>query len=155
MMARAVDAARGRPRAALALATFLICAGLVLGPVREVIAYTFDTGFDRRAYDFPRDSDGQVGESTGNLNGGGSPPYPNRDRITYGRATPIFEVSHPSAVTTYVSLKYDWVATDWCNQSRRYVVKHERAHSRGWAHFKENPVVNKAYHKNAPGGCNP
>ncbi len=155
VMARAVDAARERPKAALALAAFLICAGLVLGPIREAIAYTFDTDFDRRAYNFPRDSDGRVSESTGNLNGGGSPPYSNRKRVTFGKATPVFEVSHPSAVATYVSLKYDWVATDYCTVPRTYVTKHERAHSRGWAHFKETPAVNNAWHKNAPQGCNP
>ena len=51
------------------LAVFLVVAGLVLSFGREAIAHTFNTGYDRGAKGFPRDSDGYVPESVGDLNG--------------------------------------------------------------------------------------
>jgi hypothetical protein len=69
-MAGAVTAVCKRPRAVVVLAVFLIFVGLTLGLAREAIAYTFDTGYDRGAKGFLRDSDGYVPEEQRGVHGG-------------------------------------------------------------------------------------
>lgn len=144
-MAGTVAAMRARPKASVALAVFLIVAGLTLGLAREAIAYTFDTGYDRGAYNFPRDSNGLVPESEGRLNGDGPPS--TRTSHKYGQANVYFYTGPgPENGDTFIELVYDWRETDYCNIPRDELRLHERAHSRGWAHNKENYRVNKAYY---------
>lgn len=150
-MAGTVAAMRGRPRALAALAALLVAAGLVLGPAREVLAYTFNTGYDTRACCFRRDSDGRVSEREGRLNGDAPPS--TRELHTLGRAIP-WKFSYSNNTTKWdVRLTYDWRETEYCNIYRGTVYAHERAHARGWDHGKGNPTINKAYY--ASGTCFP
>lgn len=138
-----VAAMRERLKATVVLAVFLIVTGLTLGLAREAIAYTFNTGYDRGAVGFPRDSDGRVPEATGRLNGGGAPS--SRDRHVYGQTSWWVYVAEPYQETRD-SIKYDWRETDYCNVSRDKVYAHERAHSRGWGHGRGSPGANAAYY---------
>lgn len=135
MTAGTVAAVRRRPRAVIAV--LLIGAGLALGPARDAIAYTFDTSYDRGAYSFPRDSDGNVPEAAGDLNAG--PPQP-RSWHVLGQTT-----WYGSMGIYRDTIEYDWPETDWCNIPRYKVRDHEHAHARGWSHGAGTPSSNPAF----------
>lgn len=138
MMAGTVAMMRERPTATFVLAVFLIVAGLTLCFAREAIAYTFSTSYDRGAYSFPRDSNGQVPEGAGDLNPG--PPQP-RDWHVYG------QTSWYGTLGIYSDkIQYDWPEMNWCNAPENAVRRHERAHSRGWSHGAGSPSSNPAHY---------
>lgn len=130
----AVAGLRARPRTTILLAVLLIGTGLVLGLAREAIAYTFDTRTDTGARGAPRDSDGTVPESVGDLNG-----YTYGDGwIEYGRTNWWVYTAEPYQETR-ARITYDWAATDYCKVRRYRVADHEKAHSRGWGHGYGHP----------------
>lgn len=144
-MADVAAGLRARPKTTTVLAVLLLSAGLTLGFAREVIAYTFDTGYDTGARNFPRDSDGSVPESKGDLNG-----YVYNDGWTvYGLTT-----WYSSGGTIWDKIKYDFAAMDYCRVNGSKVYNHERAHSRGWQHGYGTPYSNAAYYANVQ-NCSP
>ena len=138
-------AMRERRKTTTVLALLLLSAGLTLGLAREAISYTFDTGYDRGARNFYRDSDGYVPETKGDLNG-----YVYNDGWTvYGYTTPYI-----SGGTVKDYIKYDFPAMNYCRVPGWKVYNHERAHSRGWAHRYGTPYTNAAYYGNVQ-NCSP
>lgn len=142
-MAGTMAAMRERPKVWTTLAMLVIVAGLALGPARQALAYTFDTNYQKNAYNFPRDTDGKVSESVSGLNGSGPPS--SRSYHVYGR-TSAMSYTGGNVVQYLDDIVYDWRETDYCTVARSKVTNHERAHSRGWAHGKENFTVNEAYY---------
>ncbi len=137
MISGTVASMRQRPKA-FVLAVLLIGAGLTLGLASASIAYTFDTGYDRGARGFPRDSNGYVPESTGDLNA----TYD--DWIVLGE-TNWWVYTAETYQETRDRITYDWAATDYCKVRRYRVADHEKAHSRGWGHGYGTYDTNPAY----------
>ena len=133
---------RGRPSRMVLLAVILIVAGIMLGPARDAFAYTFSLYSGCCGKDYPRDSDGNVPESEG------APSNGHYDRIlgyTYAYSTSSGTYTAPN-VTDYI--KYDWVEMRRCNATsseRDALIRHERAHSRGWGHYEDPSSLNAAY----------
>lgn len=129
------------------LAVLLLSAGLTLSLARGAIAqalttYTFSCKASICGTGFPRDSDGSVPESVGDLNG-----YIYGDDWTVYGSTSWYSVyPEGGGRINRDSIKYDWRATDTCGVPRYKVSNHEHAHARGWGHGYGTPDRNAAYY---------
>lgn len=146
----AVSAAmRERPKATAVGAVFLIVTGLSLILAREAAAaYTFNcTSATPCGKGFARDSDGYVREGPGDLNPG--PLQPRKWHILGQTSWYSYSTGPPGNTTTYDdSIRYDWPETHYTNTPEWMVRRHERAHSRGWAHNEGPDSRNDAYSPN-------
>lgn len=140
MMADAVAGLRARPKTTTVLAVLLLSAGLVLGLAREALAlaaYEFRcTNISTtKCGSWPRDSDGTVPQSVGDLNPNG---YGNI--VTRGRTSMMYNSTKGVA-----NIVYDHAAINYCNSLRGPVYDHEHAHARGWNHGEPPAKYNAAY----------
>lgn len=140
MRANAVVGLRARPKTTVVLGVLLLSVGLVLGLAREALAlssYEFrcTSISSSKCGSWPRDSDGSVPQSLGDLN-----PNAYGNTVTLGRTSMMFNSTNGIA-----SIVYDHPAISYCNIQRAPVYDHEHAHARGWDHGEGPREFNDAY----------
>lgn len=138
------EAMRARPKVTAVLAVLLLSAGLVLGLGREALALAYyefrcTSTSTPKCGSWPRDSDGSVPQSVGELNPNGYGGF-----ITRGRTTMMY-----SSTRGVAKIVYDHAAIDYCNNVRGPVYDHEHAHARGFNHGEGSPAVNDAYYSSS------